>query len=477
MFDLLICGGYVVSTDNTIRADVAVKNGKIVELGLFDDTVKAANVIDATGKYILPGAIDAHMHVEAPFQGCIGANDFFTQSVSATFGGVTTIMDFTNTFPGDSVKTQLEKRKEEMSKSAVDYGVHCKFVEAPDNILEEIPEIIGMGCPSFKMFMTYRKEGVMSDDETLLKIFKLAREHGGLPLIHAESNAIAETNIECFREAGTLGWPDFARAKPVLCETEAVSRAVLFSKYCGNALLLVHTTNGPSVDIARRAQAEGHPVYVETCPHYLTLFQDLYNDQNRGHLAICSPPLRTEKEAEELWAGLSDGSICVTGSDDCTYSRKEKEMFLERDEKGTIIPDFTKVVNGLSGLEIRLPILLSEGVSKGRISLNRLVAVTSTNVARLSGCFPQKGIIAPGSDADMILVDLEKEWTITPKSLHNNIEYSLHEGMKVKGAVDMTIACGNVVMEGGAFKGEKGRGRFIHRQIDKDVLSSYAFHR
>jgi len=474
MFDILIRNGCVVSTDATVRTDVAIKDGKIAALGLFDDSVEAARVIDASGKFVLPGIIDAHMHVEAPFQGCFGANDFFTQSVSAVFGGVTTIMDFTNTFPGDSVKVQLEKRIEEMSKSSVDFGVHCKFVEAPEAILKEIPEIIKMGCPSFKMFMTYRKEGVMSDDETLLKIFKLAKEHGGLPLIHAESNAIAESNIEQFRSDGKLGWADFAKAKPVLCETEAVSRAVLFSKYCGNALLLVHTTNGPSVDIARAAQAEGYPVYVETCPHYLTLFKDIYEDEARGHLAICSPPLRTPDDAETLWEGLADGTICVTGSDDCTYSTEEKEMFLERDADGKVIADFTKVVNGLSGLEVRLPILLSEGVAKGRFSLNRLVALTSTNVAKLSGCYPQKGIIAPGSDADITLVDLDREWVLSRDTLHNNIDYCMQDGLEVKGGVDMTIACGKVVMEDGQFKGKRGGGRFLHRRIDDEILSGYS---
>lgn len=475
MFDLLILGGMVVSTDATIRADVAVKDGKIAALGIFDENTQASRVVDASGKYLLPGIIDAHMHVEAPFQGCFGANDFYTQSVSGAFGGVTTIMDFTNTFPGDSVKVQLEKRIEEMSKSALDFGVHCKFVEAPERILKEIPEVIEMGAPSFKMFMTYRKEGVMSDDETLLKVFRLAREHGGLPLIHAESNAIAESNIETFAAQGDLSWPKFAKAKPVLCEAEAFSRAVMFSRYVGNALLVVHTTNAPCLDIARKAHAENLPIYVETCPHYLTLFKDIYNDVERGHLAICSPPLRTPDEAEALWKGLADGTICVTGSDDCTYSIKEKEMFLERDAEGRVIPDFTKVVNGMSGCEIRLPILLSEGVAKGRFSLNRLVALTSTNVARLSGCYPKKGIIAPGADADIAVVDLDKEWTLSAGTLHNNIDYCMHDGMRIKGGVDMTIARGSVVMENGEFKGKRGAGEFLHRKIGEDVLSGYVF--
>ncbi|SKA63678.1 dihydropyrimidinase [Desulfobaculum bizertense] len=475
MFDLVIKNGTVVSPESSKKIDIGIKDGKISVLDQLGDSVEAKEVIDATGKHILPGVIDAHMHVEAPFQGCFGANDFYTQSVSAAFGGVTTIMDFTNTFPGNSVITQFEERKDEMSKSALDYSIHCKFVEAPERILQEIPKLIDMGSPSFKMFMTYRKEGVMSDDETLLKVFKLAKEYGGLPLLHAESNAIAESNIEECVASNSLGWQSFASSKPVLCETEAVSRATLFSEYCGNAVLFVHTTNKPSLDIARRAQECGLPVYVETCPHYLTLFDDMYASEERGHLAICSPPLRTPKEAKELWDGLRDGTICVTGSDDCTYSIKEKEMFLERDAQGKIIPDFRKIVNGLSGCEIRLPVLLSEGVAKGRISINRLVELTSTNVAKLSGCYPQKGCLAPGSDADITIVDLSRKWVLSPEQLHNNIDYCLHDGLELTGAVDTTIARGSIVVQGKDFLGKRDSGRFIKRSIAESVLTNHAF--
>lgn len=472
MYDLIIKNGTVVLSNATIKADIAVKDGKIYSVGMHDHEVNALRVVDASDKYILPGIIDAHMHVEAPFQGCFGANDFYTQSVSAAFGGVTTFLDFTNTFKGSSILRAINDRKKEMSKSAIDYSIHVKIVEANDNILDEIKELNNCGCPSFKIFMTYRKEGVMVDDETILKVFKAAREYNLLAMVHAECNAIAESNIEIFSREGDLSWHRFPESKPVLCETEAVSRAVLFSEYTGNALLLVHTTNGEASDIAKQAQRKNLPVYVETCPQYLTLNSEFYNRED-GYLAICSPPLRNSSEAERLWRGISEGVISVTGSDDCTYSRKEKTMFLEKNQDGTFVQDFTKVVNGVSGIETRLPILLSEGVSKGRISISKLVDITSTNVAKLFGLYPQKGIIAPGSDADLVIVDMNKMVTLCPQVLHNNTDYCLYDGMVIKGYPVMTISRGKIIAENGKFHGERGRGNFISRK-NSSILKSYS---
>lgn len=472
MYDLIIKNGMVVMPNCTIKADIAVKDGQIYSVGIPDEQQNARRIIDASGKYILPGIIDAHMHVEAPFQGCFGANDFYTQSISAAFGGVTTFLDFTNTFKGRSILAAIDERKKEMNKSAIDYSIHAKIVEAPDNILNEIKALEIYGCPSFKIFMTYRKEGVMADDDTILKVFKAANEYNLLAMAHAESNAIAESNIEIFRSEGDLSWKRFPQAKPVLCEAEAVSRAVLYSRYAGNALLLVHTTNGEALGVAEQAQKRNFPVYVETCPQYLTLSSDLYNIE-KGYLGICSPPLRDAGEAEELWKGIGEGVISVTGSDDCTYSEKEKIMFLEKNQDGTFIEDFTKVVNGVSGIETRLPILLSEGVSKGRISINKLVDITSTNIAKLFGLYPRKGIIAPGSDADMVIVDMGKEVTLCPQVLHNNIDYCLYEGMNIKGYPVTTISNGNVIVENGKFLGKKGGGSFIKRK-NSSIIKSFS---
>ncbi len=470
-YDLIIKNGKIVSPESTVECDIAITGEKIVAIGKFEDEL-AKRVIDVKGKYVMPGVIEAHMHCQAPFQGCLGANTFFEQSISGAFGGVTMFMDFANMSKGDSPYKQALARAEEMAESAIDFSVHGKFVESTDEAMNDIEKMSEAGIPTFKMFMTYKKEGVMSDDETMLKVFERAKKVNGLPMVHCESNAIAETNIEKCREKNDMSWVNFAKCKPVLCEAEAFDRAVNFAEYVGNALLVVHTTNGKALDTARRAHEKGLPIYVETGPHYLTLFDDLYKGEN-GHLAICSPPLRTPKEAEELWEGLEDGTIVLTGSDDCTFDVDEKSMFLEKNEDGTWKQDFTKVVNGLSGLEIRLPILLSEGVNKGRLSINRVCALTSTNIAKVYGCFPQKGIIAPGSDADIVIVDIDKEVTLNKDVLHNNISYCLHEGMHIKGYPVMTIARGKVIVENGEFKGEKGKGRFIKRKINPEYLRKY----
>lgn len=474
MFDLIIRDGLVVSPEATIKADIAVADGKIVRIGNIDAAEEAERVINAEGKYVLPGAIDAHMHVEAPFQGCFGANDFYTQSISAAFGGVTTFMDFTNTFKGKSVMEAVKTRYEEMSKSAIDFGIHGKIVEVNENTMKEIEEIVEFGCPSFKLFMTYKKEGVMSDDETLLKVFEKCREIDALPMVHAENNTIAERNNERFEATNDLKWSNFPKSKPVLCEAEASNRAIFFSRYIGNPLLIVHITNGYVADAVKRAQEEGYPIYAETCPHYMMLFDELYNDENTGYLAICSPPLRTEKEAKELWKGIQEGVISVTGSDDCAYSKKEKTMFLEKDKNNKLIPNYMKVVNGVSGIETRLPILLSEGVNKGRISINKLCEITSANIARLFGCYPQKGAILEGSDADIVIVDMDKKVSLCREVLHNNIDYCLYDGVEVTGYPVVTISRGRVLVEMGEFHGKRGSGRFIKRTMDKGILKKFS---
>ena len=473
MYDIIIKNGSVVSPDSTIKCDIAIKDGIIAGLGSYKDD-EAAKVINAEGKYVLPGGVEAHMHCQAPFQGCLGANTFYEQSISAAFGGVTTFMDFANMSKGDSPYAQTLARIEEMSESAIDYSVHGKFVESTEEAINDIEKMAEYGIPTFKMFMTYKKEGVMSDDETLLKVFEKAKEVNGLPMLHCESNAIAENNIEKYESENDLSWKNFAKSKPVLCEAEAFARAVYFAKYKKAAILVVHTTNEDALNTARKAHREGQAVYVETGPHYLTLFDDLYERED-GYLAICSPPLRTPKEAEELWEGIEDGTISLIGSDDCTFDIDEKSMFLEKNEDGTWKQDFRKVVNGLSGLEVRLPIMLSEGVNKNRISINKVVALTSTNIAKIYGCYPQKGIIAPGSDADITIVDMDKKVTLSPEVLHNNISYCLHQGMEVTGYPILTIANGNVIVEDGVFKGKKGAGKFLQRKINPEYLNKYSF--
>lgn len=471
MFDLVIKNANVVSPDAIIFCSIGINNGKIRELS--NSSLEGKTIIDAQNNYVLPGGIEAHMHCRAPFQGCLGAHTFYEQSKVAAFGGITTFMDFANMSTGQDPYDQVMNRVNEMKESAIDYSVHGKIVEYNENVKKSIKKLVDEGFPSFKMFMTYKKEGVMSSDETILNIFKLSKELGAIPMLHCEGNAIAELNIEKAISEGNTTWKKFAECKPVMCEVEAFDRALNFAKYIGNAIIIVHTTNGICLDSARRAHEELFPVYVETGPHYLTLFDNLYEGED-GYLAICSPPLRTPKEAEELWKGLEDGTINLVGSDDCTFDYDEKTMFLKRDKDGNFIQDFTKVVNGMGGIETRLPILLSEGVNKGRLSINQVCALTSTNIAKLYGCYPQKGIIAPGADADLTILDMSRVVPMTKENLHSKIHYSLYQDIVATGWPITTISRGKVIVENGEFKGEKGRGQLVPCKINSCYLNKYS---
>lgn len=472
-YDLIIRNGFVVSTEITEKKDIGIKDEKIVFVGDLGDNVECKKEIDAKGRYILPGIIDGHMHVEAPMNGgLMSADDYYTQSVSAAFGGVTTFMDFTNTNRGDSLIDSMERRLEQMKKSAIDYALHGRIVEATDEVLAEIKEFVSKGCPSFKMYMTYREDGFMADDETLLKVFDAAKDAGALCLLHCESNPILEYLDKKYEEKNMRQWWVHAAAKPIACEKEAAYRAVEFSKIVGNSILIVHTTNKEVLSIAKKAQSEGNPVYIETCPHYMTVFDDVYKTED-GHLFICSPPLRKKENSYELWEGINDGTINVTGSDDCAFTREDKEKYLKRDSQGRLIQDYKKVVSGMSGIEMRLPLLVTEGVCKDRITMNKLCEITSTNLAKLYGMYPQKGIIQEGSDADIVIIDINKEVKVTAENLHNHVGYTAFEGMTVKGIPDVTVLRGKVIVEGNNFYGNKYDGKFIKRKIDLKLLDSF----
>ncbi|MEM5818284.1 MAG: dihydropyrimidinase, partial [Desulfitobacterium hafniense] len=242
MYDLIIKNGTVVSPSSSTICDVAIKDDKIVGLGFYE-AAEGIRTIDATGKYVMPGVIEAHMHCMAPFQGCLGANTFYQQSVSGAFGGVTMFMDFANVFPGKSVLEAVKERRAEMEESAIDFSVHGKFVKSPPELVEEIPQLAEYGVPTFKMFMTYKKEGVMIDEETMLKVFEKAKEVGGLPMLHCEDNTMAEDAIEKVKKIGDLSWVNFAKTKPQKCEAAAFERACRLAEYVGCSVMVVHTTH------------------------------------------------------------------------------------------------------------------------------------------------------------------------------------------------------------------------------------------
>jgi dihydropyrimidinase len=460
MYDLVVRHGLAVLPDGVRRADIAVLDGRIAAVGPVTGT--AGRVVDASGLWILPGGVEPHMHVENDFLGLSTANDFFTQSVAAAFGGVTTAFDFANAERGGSLIEAIDRRKDQMAKSAIDFAVHGRVLE-PAHI-EELPAAVRAGCPSFKVYMTYPEVGLMADDATLLAAFRAARSARALPLVHAESDPIVAALTGEARREGDLSWSRYPDTRPPLCEAEAFARATRFARLAGCPLYVVHTSVAEAVAEARLARKAGLRLYVETCPQYLLLTRDLYDDPERGHLAICAPPLRDGRDRPTLWQALADGTIDCVGSDDCAYTAAAKAHLLERGPDGRPIQDFTRVVQGIPGIETRLPLLLSEGVARGRLTLERVAVLTSEAPARCLGCYPQKGAIRVGSDADLVLVDPEIERVLSSSTLHGGADYCLYEGRRVRGWPVMTIARGRVIVGDGDFCGERGAGRFVARE-------------
>lgn len=464
MFDLIIRNGTVISANTTSLADIAIKDSKIAaisEPGLLD---KARRVVDASGKYVLPGIIDPHCHIHASVNGIYDTLDFFTASRCAAYGGVTTLLDFSESQKGGSVLAAVKARREEMQAAAIDFGIHAKFIEASPGNIQEIKDIVAYGCPSFKLFMTYRKAGVMIEDEDILKVLGEASNCGALPGFHAESNAIVEYCTDKLSSEGNVGWDSFPLSRPSICEMEAVNRILAYSQFLDCPVYFFHISTGMAKDAIYKAQKAGARVFAETCPHYLTLTEDVYKTAD-GHLHMMSPPLRRQGDQEKLWEGMTDGTLTIIGSDNCTFTREIKEQNLERNKDGSVKPDFTKVISGCCGIEERLGLLIAEGINKGRITWNQLVNLTSLNPAKTFGLYPQKGAIQVGFDADIVIIDPEKEVTISDETLHYGIGYSIYEGITPKGWPVMTIRRGDILVEDGEFLGQRGTGQFIRRKL------------
>lgn len=465
MLDYIIKNGTVVTSAGVCQTDIGIKGEKISAVGDADILGEAKSVIDATGKIVVPGLIDPHVHIAAPFMGCKGPLDFYSASKAAAFGGVTSIIDFTNTQPGDSVLQKIKERKAEMAKAVIDYGIHAKIVEASEEILNEIKEIVEAGCPTLKMFTTYRKAGVMIPDEDIVKVMLEAKKWGARPGVHAEDNTISEYNDSLFDSQGKTAWKYHYLSKPSVAEGLATAKIIEYAKFAGCELYIFHVTCRESLKAIKEARAEGYPVIGETCIHYLEFTKEVMDDSEIGFRYICSPPLRDKEDKKALWSALSEEVLSVVSSDNCLYDDREKTSFLEKDEKGKFIPDYKKIANGVSGMEERLPILMTDGVGAGKLSLEEMVKMTSTNPAKIFGMYPQKGVIQPGSDADIVLIDPEATMTLSSKTLHYGIDSSIYEGKEVKGLAVLTMRRGEVIAKDGVFQGRPGTGKFLHRSL------------
>ncbi|HEX4325358.1 MAG TPA: dihydropyrimidinase [Burkholderiales bacterium] len=457
--DLTIRNAVIVNASTTMRGDIGVRDGRIAMIA--DRLAPAAHDIDAEGRYVLPGGIDSHCHVEQlSASGLMTADDFYSATVSAAFGGTTTIIPFAAQHRGMSLPKVVEDYHACAGpKAVIDYSFHLIVSDpTPQALAVDLPELIRKGYTSFKVYMTYDK--LKLDDGQLLDVLDLAGRAGALVMVHAENNDVIKWIAQRLLANGH-GAPKFhAVAHDPLAESEATHRVIQFSRLLDTPVLVVHVSGIEAVRNIRAAQTLGVRVYGETCPQYLFLTaKDIDRPGLDGAMFCCSPPPRDAASQEAVWEGLTNGTFQVYSSDHAPY-RFDESGKLPKGDKTT----FKDMANGVPGLELRLPLLFSEGVLKGRMTIKQFVALTATNHAQMYGLAHRKGAIAVGLDADMAIWDAEKATTITAANIHDNVGYTPYEGREITGWPVTVINRGRVVVENGELRAERGSGNFIARK-------------
>ena len=454
-FDLVIRNGTVATAADTTSCDIGIKDGVITTLG--KSLAPGAQEIDASGRLVLPGGIDSHCHIEQRSSaGVVCADDFYSATVAAAFGGTTTVIPFAAQHRGQSLRQVVEEYHDAARpKATIDYAFHLIISDPSEQVMgQELPALIRDGYTSFKVYMTY--DLLALDDRQMLDILAVARREGALVMVHAENHEMIKWLTSRLLERG-LGAPRYhAVSHARLAEGEATNRAVALSQLLDVPILLVHVSAGEAIEVIRNAQTKGLKIYGETCPQYLFLTaDDLARPGVEGAKFCCSPPPRDEAAQQVVWTGLRNGTFQVFSSDHAPY-RFDASGKLPRGDKTT----FKEIANGVPGIELRLPLLFSEGVGQGRLDLNAFVALTSTNHAKLYGLYPRKGTIAVGSDADLVVWDPERETTVTAGILHDNVGYTPYEGRKLKGWPVTVLSRGRIVVDDGKLLAARGSGAF-----------------
>jgi dihydropyrimidinase len=459
MSSLLITNGRIITASDDYVADVYCDKGIVTAIGrsLPSHRFAADRTIDATGQYVIPGGIDVHTHLNMPFGGTTSADDFETGTIAAACGGTTTIVDFAIQYRGSTMRHALDDwRKRAHGKAVIDYGFHMIVTELEDAGLSEMDRMVrDEGITSFKLFMAY--PGVfMVDDQTIFRALRRTGENGGLICMHAENGGVIDELVKEALRRGDTAPKYHALTRPPSAEGEATGRAVALAEMAGVPIYIVHLSAAHALEKIRQARDLGLPAYAETCPQYLFLSYDNYEEPGfNGAKYVMSPPLREKWHQDALWKGLAKNDLQVISTDHCPFCMAEQKE-LGRD-------DFSRIPNGAPGIETRLTLVHDGGVRPGRISMNRFVELCSTTPARMFGLFPGKGTIAVGSDADIVIFDPERSATLGVKTLHMNVDYNPYEGRTVKGSPVAVISSGQVIVEGGAFVGKKGAGRFLRR--------------
>jgi dihydropyrimidinase len=457
-FDTVIINGRVVTATDTYASDVAIANGKITAIGQNLPRDNATKIIDAAGKYVMPGGIDVHTHLDMPFGGTNSADDFETGTRAAAFGGTTTLIDFAIQYKGQSLRTAFDTWMQKANGKAVfDYSFHCIITDLADAQLAEMNALVREGVTSFKLFMAY--PGVfMLDDGSIFKALRATSKNGGLVCMHAENGSAIDVIVQQALAEGKKAPKYHALTRPTTAEAEATSRAIALAEMAGAPVYIVHLSCNDALEKVREARDRGLPVYAETCPQYLYLSIENFDVSGfEGAKYVFTPPLREKWHQEKLWNGLKQDHLQVVSTDHCPFCFKEQKE-LGRD-------DFTKIPNGGPGIEHRMSLIYSGGVAQGRFSVNRFVELVSTTPAKLFGLYPRKGTIAIGSDADLVIFDPARKHTISAKTHHMRVDYSMFEGIEVTGMPDIVLSRGQVIVEGNKFTGRPGAGEFLKRSL------------
>lgn len=448
----VIRGGTVVTADLSYSADVLIDKGLIIEIG---ENLKGNETLDAAGCYVMPGGIDPHTHLEMPFMGTYTSDDFESGTRAALSGGTTSVVDFCLPAPGQSLLEARQMWDNKTSKASCDYSFHMAITWWSEQVFNEMATVVDSGINTFKHFLAY-KGALMVDDDEMFSSFQRCAALGAMPLVHAENGDIVAQMQARLMEEGNNGPEAHAYSRPPEVEGEAANRAIMIADMAGVPLYVVHVSCEQAHEAIRRARQKGMRVYGEPLIQHLTLDESEYFNKDWDHAArrVMSPPFRSKAHQDGLWAGLQSGSLQVVATDHCAFTTEQKRFGFG---------DFTKIPNGTGGLEDRLSVLWSKGVSTGRLTMNEFVAVTSTNAAKILNMYPRKGAVRVGSDADLVVWDPARSKTITADNQQSAIDYNVFEGLEVKGLPRFTLTRGVVAVSENEIKTQEGHGKFIPR--------------
>jgi dihydropyrimidinase len=446
--DVVIKNGTIITAADTYKADLGIKDGKVVMIGQNLEYT-GAQVIDATEKYVLPGAIDAHVHLQTSVGAFISADNYESGTRAAACGGVTTVFDFAVQRKGQGLIEAAEDcRKRFELQACIDFALHTAITDLNPAISDEFAKSVEYGVSSFKLYMVYK--GLMVDDGVLAETLEKSKETGALIAVHAENPSLIEHRIEkLLAERKTSAWYHY-ESRPEFVETEAVKRAIHLAKAFNSSLYIVHLASKEGLDEVTKARDEGFEIFAETCPQYLNFTREVYQRED-GRNFVCSPPIKGQESQDALWEGIKRGDILTVATDHCPFQSYEKDCGKD---------DFSKIPNGCMGIENLYPYMLSEA-NKGRITFNKAVEVCATNVAKIFGCAPEKGTITVGSDADIVIYDPKQRLIISKENMHSQVDYTIWEGVEINGYPLMTFSRGKLVYKKGQFVGESGWGKFV----------------